>query len=76
MANHGHCSICGRARVMGSDLCELHLKAKLSLEAAYEDWSKAYGGKLQYREFLERLLELSETGWAVKELIKWKMGSA
>ncbi len=60
---------------MESDLCELHLMAELSLEAAYEDWSKAYGGKLQYREFLEELLELNETGWAVKDLIRRKMGS-
>ncbi|MEM3439855.1 MAG: hypothetical protein QXG32_02940 [Candidatus Bathyarchaeia archaeon] len=75
MADRGACSICGRAKAAGSDLCELHLRAELSLKAAYEDWSKAYGGKLQYREFLEKLLGLSETGWAVKELIRRKMGS-
>jgi hypothetical protein len=76
MSKRGACPICGRRSAGGSDLCDLHLRAELSLEEAYGDWSRAHGGNLPYREFLERVLELSETGWAVKELIRWRMNSA
>lgn len=75
MSDHG-CPICGRARAAGSDLCELHLRAELSLRAAYGDWSRAYGGGLRHREFLEKLLGLKETGWAVKDLIRRRLGSS
>jgi hypothetical protein len=75
MSDRRACPICGRGADRGSDLCGLHLEAELNLEKAYGDWSEAYGGGLQYREFLERLLELDETGWAVKEIIRRKMGS-
>jgi hypothetical protein len=41
------------------------------LESVFGKWKSAYGGQLDKKAFLERLLELPETGEKAKEVIQF-----
>jgi hypothetical protein len=63
------CSFCEKPRVSHSEYCSLHQVALANLEAQYANWLKAFDGKLTKDEYFSKLLNLNETGEAVKSLI-------
>lgn len=65
------CAICGRTKVASSEFCENHQMAKLNLDKAYEAWRRAYGGELSTEDYFSRILKLSETGQAAREVAKY-----
>jgi len=63
-----NCKLCNSPTLSDSEFCELHHKARLSLDEGYEIWLKAYTGELTMKNFLQEILKLQETGQAVKEM--------
>ena len=63
-----NCALCNSPELEGSDFCELHQKARLSLGECYEIWLRAYDEELSMQSYLQEILKLQETGQAVKEL--------
>jgi len=57
-----NCPICNNATVEGSLFCRAHDRAQVQFESAFGKWQHAYGSQLEKRAFLERLLQLPETG--------------
>jgi len=55
--------------MLESQFCLLHTEAMKNLEREYERWCKAFGEKISEPEYFERLLNLDETGAAVKSVI-------
>jgi len=55
--------------MLESQFCMLHTEAMKNLEGEYERWCKAFGEEISKREYFERLLNLDETGAAVKSVI-------
>ena len=64
------CAICNAPMVEGSRFCKCHQKSFEQLELAFAKWKLAYSGQLEWKAFLERLLQLSETGQKVREVIR------
>jgi len=62
------CRLCDSPTLANSEFCELHHKARLSLDECYEIWLKAYDGELAMQSYLQEVLKLEETGQAVKEM--------
>src|SRR3972149_1361828 len=52
------------------EYCSAHNRALANIRDAYATWLEAYG-KLAFKEYLERVLRLSETGERVIELAKF-----
>ena len=67
------CSVCSGPVVEGSRFCKCHQKSCEQLELAFAKWKLAYSGQLEWIRFLERLLQLSETGQKVREVIRLVM---
>jgi len=63
------CSFCERPRESNSEYCSLHKVALANIEAQYANWLRALGGELTIDEYFSKLLNLGETGDAVKSLI-------
>ncbi len=64
------CAICNDlAREF--NLCEIHLKAYENLKVSYEDWVKALNNKLSMNEYLEKILNMKDTGRAIREVAKY-----
>ena len=63
-----NCTLCDSPQLEGSEFCELHCKAKLSLDECYKIWLKAYDGELSMQSYLQEVLRLQETGQAAKEV--------
>jgi hypothetical protein len=63
-----NCKLCDSPTFGGSEFCELHYKARLSLDEGYKIWLKAYSGELTMQDYLEEILKIQETGRAVKEI--------
>lgn len=61
------CRLCRREVVKGkAGLCRYHDKAYRNLEKDFEKWRHAYG-KLDWKEYLQKVAERPETGIWVKE---------
>ena len=64
------CRICYRNA--SNEFCGYHEQAYNELKKHYEVWCSAYG-KITWKKYLERLLELKETGSWVREVIILKL---
>jgi len=62
------CRACNRDASSTNEFCMYHEQAYDILKKNYDAWRDAYG-KISWREYLERLLELKETGSWVKDVI-------
>jgi len=60
------CRACSRDA--SNEFCTYHEQAYDALKKNYDAWRVAYG-KISWKEYLERLLELKETGSWVKDVI-------
>ena len=65
------CQACNR-KVESKDFCKYHLLAYKVLKQNYSVWCKAYC-KLSWKEYLERLLKVKDTGLWVKDVIKLEL---
>jgi len=63
-----NCKLCDSPTLSDSEFCELHHKARLSLDEGYNIWLKAYSGNLTMQNYLQEILKLQEAGQAVKEI--------
>jgi len=63
-----NCKLCNSPKLNDSEFCELHHKARLSLDEGYKIWLKAYAEDLTMQNYLQEVLKLQETGQAVKEM--------
>ena len=62
------CRVCSDITVEGSQFCKVHDRAYVQLEAAFGKWQVAYSSEVTKRAFLERLLQLPETGQRAREV--------
>jgi hypothetical protein len=51
--------------------CKQHHRAHVQVETAFGKWKLAYGNQLDKKRFLERVLQLPETGLKAKEVIRF-----
>jgi hypothetical protein len=63
------CPLCERKKSDGMDFCSLHDAAFTNLENAFTIWSTAFGG-LSKDDYFSKLVQLSETGESVKNVIQ------
>jgi len=63
-----NCTLCSSPALDDSEFCELHHKAKLSLDECFKIWLKAYDQALTMQSYLQEVLRLQEAGQAVKEM--------
>lgn len=64
-----NCLICNNPAVEESQFCKRHERAQEQLESAFGKWKSAYGGRLDRKLFLGRVLQLTNTGQKVREVI-------
>jgi predicted amidophosphoribosyltransferase len=64
------CPLCERRIETFREFCSLHQAALKNLEDGYATWSKGYGPSLTKELYYTKLESLSETGQAVKDVIK------
>ena len=62
------CIACYRDASNTNEFCRYHKHAYDALKKNYSLWCNAYG-KIAWKEYLERLLDLKETGLWVKEVV-------
>jgi len=62
------CILCQREVEKGDTLCRYHSAAREALKRGYEAWNAAHSG-LSWREYLNRVKALDETGQWIKEVI-------
>lgn len=62
------CAACRRKTVSDKKYCVNHSHAYDSLTNHYKGWVKAYG-RISMPEFMDKLLEMKETGTWVREVI-------
>lgn len=63
------CAACHRKTLADNKYCIHHAQALQSLKDHYSTWSEAYG-KISWREFLDRVSKMDETGSWVREAIE------
>jgi len=63
-----NCKLCNSRKLDNSEFCELHHKARLSLDECYKIWVKAYNGELTMQSYLQEVSKLHETGQAVRDV--------
>ena len=68
------CPLCERQKQPEGQFCSFHAIALKNLEKAYLDWSAAYDGVLTRGQYFTRLMELNDTGAAVKDVIRLLRG--
>jgi hypothetical protein len=61
------CSLCEDS-VKDSGLCSIHYSAYKNLNDGYEKWLRAYGKTLDMEKYLKDIIELQDSGKAVKEV--------
>ncbi len=66
----GRCALCDKRREAESEFCDVHITAHKNLKKGFAAWSRAFGGGLSEQEYWTELEGLTETGQAVKEMIK------
>ncbi len=65
------CPVCKRVvEESGQEYCSSHDKALAGLRGAYMSWLKAYGN-IGFKDYLERVTRLPETGERVKEAARF-----
>ncbi len=65
------CAVCEKViEESGQEYCSSHEKALARIRGAYLTWLKAYG-KLGFKEYLERVTRLPETGERAREAAKF-----
>jgi hypothetical protein len=62
------CKICRREAEKEGGLCRYHSAARKELKRGYRAWEEAYSG-LSWREYLNKVKALAETGQWIKEVI-------
>ena len=62
------CAACHRKAVAGKKYCVHHSQAHDGLLNHYMAWVKAYG-RISIQDFMDKLLEMKETGSWVREVI-------
>ena len=67
------CELCERFSVSGGMYCILHETAKMNVKESFKEWQKAYGN-ISWERYLERILELVETGDSSKEIARHLLG--
>ena len=63
------CAACARETAAGRHYCSYHEQAMEQLRRHYETWVRAYG-KIEWGEYLTRILKMPETGAWVKGVIE------
>ena len=58
---------------MSQYYCRYHEQALEQLRGHYEAWVRAYSGKVEWGEYLARLLKMPETGAWAKEVIETEL---
>lgn len=67
------CAACSRKTVSDKKYCVNHSQAYDSLSNHYKEWVRAYG-RISMQEFMDKLLEMKETGTWVREVIAAEKG--
>jgi hypothetical protein len=62
------CDACHRKAVLGKKYCVHHSQALDSLLNHYKAWVEAYG-RISMDDFMNKLLEMKETGSWIREVI-------
>lgn len=62
------CKACKRDAEAGSGLCRYHSEARDALKSGFARWQEAYSG-ISWREYLNKVKALDETGRWIKEVI-------
>jgi hypothetical protein len=65
-----NCSICNSSN-SDFNLCEIHLKAYENINASYKEWTKAFNNNLSTGEYLRKILNLQDTGNAIREVARY-----
>jgi hypothetical protein len=65
------CVVCGREVAEDSELCIYHRQALDNLRATFGDWKRAL--KINWKEYLNHVHELDETGMWVREIAEHLM---
>ena len=68
MTPDAKCAACPRKALAGKKYCVHHSQAHDSLMNHYKAWVEAYG-RISMQDFMDRLLELRETGSWIREVI-------
>lgn len=63
------CVACHRKAMSDSRYCSYHRQALESMTSHYRAWVDAYGG-ISWKDFLNKLSKMQETGSWVKEVIE------
>jgi DNA topoisomerase I len=70
------CKLCARkVKAESGSLCDYHLEAMETLKRGHGEWNEAYSG-ISWREYLNRVKTLAETGQWIKEVIALEEGSS
>ncbi len=70
------CELCGRSvKSEGGRLCNYHEEASTALRHGYEAWNAGYSG-MSWKEYLNRVKNLADTGQWIKEVIVMEERSA
>ena len=67
MTEENECKICFRKPVE-KGYCEYHIEAFNNLNEAYVDWKKAYNDKLEFKDYLKKIVMNKFTGDWVREV--------
>ncbi len=62
------CALCERSTDLDSEFCDIHTSARLNLDQAYAAWNVGLGGKITFKDFLERIMHLNDTGKFAREV--------
>jgi len=69
------CKLCRREAKARGELCRYHSDARDALKRAHEAWEQAYSG-MSWRDYLNRVKALDETGQWIKEVITLEEASS
>jgi len=64
------CPICNNPTIDDSRFCKQHHLAHERLQSAFDKWRLAHGNEMTWRAFLERVIQLPETGRKAQEVGK------
>ncbi|MHA1798462.1 MAG: hypothetical protein ACTSVY_08425 [Candidatus Helarchaeota archaeon] len=67
MTDKKECKICFRTSIKDG-YCKYHLEAFSNLKKTYDDWKKAYNDKLEFKDYLKKLVMNKYTGEWVREV--------
>ena len=64
------CPICNNPTMGDSRFCKQHHRAHEGLQSAFDKWRLAYGNEMSWLVFLQRVIQLPETGRKALEVGK------